>query len=133
MRWNRSLKVAAGFVLGVALLGAVMVFGPAAQRAAAHSAGTLEWRLLSADSQGAAQRAAAHSAGTAGMGGMMGSGGMGGMGGMMGQGMGSMMDMMGAMTEAMDSPEFKAMVRACQEFMNSPAVRRMMQGMGSSR
>lgn len=48
--------------------------------------------------------------------------GMGGMGGMMGQGMSSMMDMMGAIKEAMDSPEFKAMVQACQAFMNSPAM-----------
>lgn len=63
-----------------------------------------------------------------------GSGGMGGMMGMMGGDAGhSMMGMMDStMMQAMDSPEFKDMVRACQAFMNSPAMQRMMESMGEA-
>jgi len=43
-----------------------------------------------------------------------------------------MMSMMSSMTEAMSSPEFKAMMQACQAFMNSPAGQRMMKGIGGS-
>ncbi len=93
-------------------------------------------RLFAAGAVAGTRAAAQPAPAPAGMGGMMGGMNMmgtSGMGNMMhGRDMDHVMSMMSSMTEAMSSPEFKVMMQACQAFMNSPAGRRMMKGMGGS-